>query len=79
MLSQAALEQEVSLGILVEVNIGHNRCGVAPFEPTLELAEIALRKPGLQFKGLMGYDGHCTTKVDESHQNAITKGKYSSG
>ena len=72
MLSQVAMEQEVSIGILVEINIGHNRCGVAPFKPTLELVKFVLRKPGLQFKGLMGYDGHCTTKVDELHRELLS-------
>jgi D-serine deaminase-like pyridoxal phosphate-dependent protein len=62
-LSEAAQAQSVTLGFLVEVNIGHNRCGVAPFGPTLELVKYALKKPGLKFMGLMGYDGHCTIKV----------------
>src|SRR4051794_7723780 len=64
-LSHAAEEIGVKLGVLVEVNIGHNRCGVAPFAPTLELVRQVMQSPGLRFVGLMGYDGHCTTKVSE--------------
>jgi D-serine deaminase-like pyridoxal phosphate-dependent protein len=71
-LSQAAQEQEASIGVLVEVNIGHNRCGVAPFEPALELVRLVLSKPGLRFKGLMGYDGHCTLKVDEEEREPLS-------
>jgi D-serine deaminase-like pyridoxal phosphate-dependent protein len=72
-LSQSALAHGVTLGALVEVNIGHNRCGVAPFEPTLELANLILKKPGLKFMGLMGYDGHCTLKVAESEREALSR------
>ena len=38
-LAQAAQSHDVTNGVLVEVNIGHKRCGGAPFEPVLELAE----------------------------------------
>ncbi len=37
----AASQRGVRVGVLVEVNIGHNRCGVAPFEPALELVETS--------------------------------------
>jgi D-serine deaminase-like pyridoxal phosphate-dependent protein len=70
-LSQAAEAAGVRLGVLVEVNIGHNRCGVAPFDPTLALVKQVLQSPGLQFKGLMGYDGHCTTKVSETERGPL--------
>ncbi len=72
-LSQAARSHGVTIGVLVEVNIGHNRCGVAPFEPTLDLARFVLRQPGLKFRGLMGYDGHCTLKVTESERGPLSR------
>ncbi|UCB46842.1 MAG: DSD1 family PLP-dependent enzyme [Spirochaetota bacterium] len=62
-LSQAALSKGVQLRVLVEVNIGHNRCGVGP-EKALEMARKVDASPGLRFMGLMGYDGHCTRCVD---------------
>jgi D-serine deaminase-like pyridoxal phosphate-dependent protein len=71
-LSQVAQAHQVTLGVLVEVNIGHNRCGVAPFEATLELVKFLLEKPGLKFRGLMGYDGHCTLKVTEAERKALS-------
>ncbi len=67
-LAQAAQVHKVTFGVLVEVNIGHNRCGVAPFGPTLELVRFLLDKPSLKFRGLMGYDGHCTLKVSEEER-----------
>lgn len=71
-LSQAARAYNVTIGVLVEVNIGHNRCGVSPFEPSLELAQSVQEMPGLSFKGLMGYDGHCTLKVAEAEREELS-------
>lgn len=72
-LSQVAQAHGVTIGVLVEVNIGHNRCGVAPFEPAFALANSTLKMPGLKFMGLMGYDGHCTLKVAESEREALSR------
>jgi len=71
-LSHAATTHGVTIGALVEVNIGHNRCGVTPFEPTLALANTVLKSSGLEFKGLMGYDGHCTLKVTETERRDLS-------
>lgn len=71
-LSLCAQSHGVEIGALVEVNIGHNRCGVAPFGPTLELSKLVLDKPGLKFMGLMGYDGHCTLKVTEEERETLS-------
>jgi D-serine deaminase-like pyridoxal phosphate-dependent protein len=45
------------LDVLVEVNVGLNRCGVAPGQPTLELVQSIQRLAGLRFRGVMGYEG----------------------
>ena len=68
-LSKAAHARGVAIRVLVEVNIGNDRCGVAPFGPTLELARMVHDSPGLRFMGLMGYDGHCTFKVEASRRD----------
>jgi D-serine deaminase-like pyridoxal phosphate-dependent protein len=57
-LSEAAVAADTTVGVLVEVNIGMNRCGVEPGRPTLELAQLVRSLPGLYFVGLQGYDGH---------------------
>lgn len=58
LISQAAEEKGLKVGILVEVNIGNLRCGVEPLETTLKFVQELLSLPGLIFRGLMGYDGH---------------------
>jgi D-serine deaminase-like pyridoxal phosphate-dependent protein len=57
-LNAAARAKGVRLRVLVEVNIGMNRCGVAPGQPTLELARCVAGSPGLRLEGVMGYEGH---------------------
>ncbi len=58
-ISEAAKEKGVKVGVLVEVDIGMNRCGVSPGEPALRLAQEVVKSEGLEFFGLMGYEGHC--------------------
>jgi D-serine deaminase-like pyridoxal phosphate-dependent protein len=72
-LSQAAQEKEVILRVLVEVNIGHNRCGVEPFQQALELSRKVLNAPGLKYQGMMGYDGHCTMGVSVAERGALSR------
>jgi D-serine deaminase-like pyridoxal phosphate-dependent protein len=57
-LGAAARAEGATLGVLVEVDIGMNRCGVDPGEPALSLARRIAAEPGLRFAGLQGYDGH---------------------
>ena len=72
-LSAAALARGVELRVLVEVNIGHNRCGVDPLEPALALSRAVHDAPGLRYMGLMGYDGHCTFGVGDAQRPASSK------
>jgi D-serine deaminase-like pyridoxal phosphate-dependent protein len=44
--------------VLIELDIGMNRCGAQPGPPALELARAILAAPELVFRGLMGYEGH---------------------
>ncbi|MGH7941265.1 MAG: DSD1 family PLP-dependent enzyme [Limisphaerales bacterium] len=64
MLSAHAAAAGVTLPVLVEVDIGMGRCGVAPGRPALDLAMLARSLPGLRFEGLQGYEGHCVDLRD---------------
>lgn len=44
------------LGVLIEINSGHNRSGVSPTD-CVEIAE-AIREQGLDFKGVFTFPGH---------------------
>jgi D-serine deaminase-like pyridoxal phosphate-dependent protein len=53
----AAREAGSEIGCLVDVNVGMDRCGIAPGEPALQLAARCAELPGLRFRGVMGYEG----------------------
>ncbi|MBI3988627.1 MAG: DSD1 family PLP-dependent enzyme [candidate division NC10 bacterium] len=69
-LSQAAEATGAEVGVLVEVNVGMNRCGVEPAEPALHLAKEVLAAKGLKFRGLMGYEGHLVFKEKFAEREA---------
>jgi D-serine deaminase-like pyridoxal phosphate-dependent protein len=60
------------LGVLLEIEVGMGRCGVAPGEPAVELAKLIERSPNLEFKGLMGYEGHCMNVIDSEERRKLT-------
>ena len=51
-MARAAREAGVTLNVLVEVDIGMNRCGVEPGEPALDLARRVAAASHLAFAGL---------------------------
>jgi D-serine deaminase-like pyridoxal phosphate-dependent protein len=69
-LSEAAQATGVTVRVLVEVNIGMNRCGVEPGEPALRLAQAVDKAQNLEFMGLMGYEGHCVAEKDFEKRRA---------
>ena len=56
-LSAAAAAHDVTLDTYVEVNVGADRCGVAPGEAAVQLARQIVASPGLRFAGLQCYQG----------------------
>ena len=56
-LGAAASRAGVSIATLVEVDVGANRCGVAPGEPAVAVAQAIVRTPGLSFRGFHAYHG----------------------
>lgn len=69
-LEQAAAAAGSTVGVLVEVDIGMNRCGVPPGEAALELARLIASCHHLRFDGLQGYDGHLQLLPDPQEKKA---------
>jgi D-serine deaminase-like pyridoxal phosphate-dependent protein len=69
-LSAAAVKAGATLGILIEVDTGMNRCGVDTAEDALALARHVTSLPGLRFEGLTGYEGHCSMTFDNDLRHA---------
>ena len=58
------------IGVVIEVNVGNDRCGTRSMEETLDLARYIASKEGLTFNGLMGYEGHCVFIADREERMA---------
>jgi D-serine deaminase-like pyridoxal phosphate-dependent protein len=63
-LSQSCCTKGATLRVLVEVDIGMHRCGVQPGDAAVRLAHHVCDAPGLEFTGLMAYEGHLVTVSD---------------
>jgi D-serine deaminase-like pyridoxal phosphate-dependent protein len=55
--SAVAREYGVEFGGLVEIELGTNRCGVAPGETFVAMARRVAAAPGLRFRGIQAYYG----------------------
>jgi len=72
-LDGAARAAGVRLRVLIELDIGMERCGVLPGEPALKLALFVAACPGLRFEGLMGYEGHTVFIADPASRQRETE------
>ena len=72
-LAAASVRAQTPLSVVVDVDTGLRRCGVAPGESALSLAQSTIAQ-GLRFRGLTGYEGHCgrmppgPDKIDAAHR-----------
>lgn len=57
-LNQAMQHMPHSLQVLIELNVGQNRCGVEPGETALVLAQQVAELEHLRLMGVQGYEGH---------------------
>src|ERR1700747_2513950 len=62
--SAAAVAAGSTLGIMVEVDTGMDRCGVDTAQECLALARRVTELPGLRLEGITGYEGHCSLTFD---------------
>ena len=68
-LSAAAQQGGSEIGILVDVDVGLGRCGVRSATEAVALAQHLAGLPGLRFRGVMGYEGHCVTEPDRRRRS----------
>lgn len=48
----------VTIGVMIEIDVGMDRCGTRSLEQTILLAQLAYVSPSIVFKGVFGYEGH---------------------
>lgn len=56
-LSAAAVAAGITAEVVIDVDPGAHRTGIAPGRPALELAQLVDRLPGLRLAGMLCYDG----------------------
>lgn len=70
-LSHAAVAADSTIGVLVEIDTGMQRCGVTVPEEALALARQIADAPGLSFSGLTGYEGHCSLTLEREKRHRL--------
>lgn len=71
-LARAAQQAGVTIGVLVEVDIGMKRCGVQPGADTLAIATSVAETRGIRLDGLQGYEGHLVMIPDAGERRRRT-------
>jgi len=69
-LAAALAPGDSPLEILVDVDVGQNRTGVANGQDGVALARIVTNAPQLSFRGLQGYAGHIQHIIDGKERRA---------
>jgi D-serine deaminase-like pyridoxal phosphate-dependent protein len=73
-IAAAAQKLDVTIPVLVEIDVGGNRCGVAPGEPALRLAAKIAQSNLLRFGGLQAYHGSAQhLRTQEERRDAIAR------
>ena len=67
-LAAAAKDAGTTIGVLVDIDIGMRRTGVATAEESLQLAQLIETTPGVRLDGILSYPGHIWNPIAE--QNA---------
>ena len=68
-LDAAAAQAKVHPRVILEINIGHNRCGISPGADAVDLGRQAAACKNLRFCGIMGYEGHIVDLVDKGERD----------
>ncbi len=74
-LAEAARNHGLVLDVLVDLNVGQDRTGVAPGQPVVDFAKEILRSDGLRFRGIQAYAGsmqHVHGFEERRRRNVVT-------
>lgn len=69
-LDRAAARAGANLDVLVEIDVGAHRCGIAPGAPALALAKRVAAAKSLRFAGLQAYQGSAQHIRDHGERRA---------
>lgn len=63
-LGAAAVTKGVTLGVVIELDVGLKRAGVQSADAAFAFAQSIIQTPGLEFLGFMAWEGHATLITD---------------
>ena len=72
-MAAAARQAGVTVGVLVDLNVGQTRCGVLPGPAAVALAKQAADTAGVALRGVMGYEGHLVSLPDRAERETRTR------
>jgi len=72
-LDRAAVDATVTIGVLVDLDVGMARCGVQPGTAAVGLGRRVVAAEGLRLRGVMGYEGHLVGLADRAEREARTR------
>ena len=73
LLAEAALARGVRLNILVDLDVGDHRTGIAPGRAAVELAERIDRCKSLRIRGLQAYSGRSSHVIGFAERKAASR------
>jgi len=73
LLARAAQAAGVTIGVLIEVDIGMGRCGLPPGQQAVDLATELMNLKGVRFDGLQAYEGHLVAVADPQERQTTTR------
>ena len=73
MLDEAARSANVTLSVLVDLDVGDRRTGIQPGEPALELGRLAARAKNLRLRGLQAYAGLASHVVGFERRQTVSR------
>src|SRR5436190_22263964 len=69
-IAEAARAAGLTIRLVIEVDMGMKRAGVAPGEACVALAQFIAKQSGLRFAGLMGWEGQTAGIADAKEMSA---------
>jgi D-serine deaminase-like pyridoxal phosphate-dependent protein len=72
-LGEAAAGQGRTSRVVIEVDVGMRRAGVAPGGPVVALADEIAKRPGLRLAGVMGWESHAVLIADPAEKERAVR------
>lgn len=74
LLASALEGRDARMGVLIELDVGAGRCGVAYGSPRLlSTADACRREPRLELRGIQAYEGHASLREDPDVRTTLVR------